>query len=156
GAEFAIAERTVGCGMDYAAGSGGTLGFGNIPGLRSGGDEHLASGCAATAQRIPIDRRGIAATGALRAEFRFFEVGLFDANVLPIHIELVSENHREMRFDALADFGILREDGDNAIRRDAEKSERSKGWSRSGGRGTLGKRGSERLCMEGEKNAASC
>src|SRR5262249_25847774 len=111
---------------------------------------------AATAQRIPVDRGGRAAAGALWAKFCFVEVGLFDANVLPIDIEFVGENHREVRFDAVARFGILAQDGDGAVGRDSEKSERGEGRLRSCGCGRALREGrSERSRVKREEYAAS-
>jgi len=62
--------------------------------LRGGGDEHLADGSADTAKRVPVDGSRGAAAGTLRTKFSFFEVGLFDTNVFPIHVEFIGENHR--------------------------------------------------------------
>src|SRR2546427_8199429 len=42
--------------------------FGDGPGLRGGGDEHLTAGSADAAQRIPVDGRGRAATGSRSEE----------------------------------------------------------------------------------------
>src|SRR6266481_7242554 len=107
--------------MDDAAGRRLTFGLRDGPGLRSSRDKHLAAGGTDAAQWIPIGGSRSAATGALRTIFSFVEIGLFDADVLPIDIEFVSDKHGEMSFDALADFGILAHDGNNAISGNAQK-----------------------------------
>ena len=139
--------------MDDAPRGGLAFGFGNRPGLRSSGDEHLAAGSADAAQRIPIGGSGSAATGALWAVFSFVEIGLLDADILPIDIQFVGNDHRKMSFDALADFGILAHDGHDAIRRYAKKRRGLEG-SRRSLRG-LGKNFSDRIEMESDENASA-
>ena len=102
-------------GVHHAAGAGGQLRFGHIPGLRGRGDEQLPSGGAHPAQRVPIGRRGRAAAGALRAVLGFVEVGLLDLDVLPIDVQLIGDDHGQMGLDALADLGILGHDGHDAV-----------------------------------------
>src|SRR5882724_5097067 len=106
--------------MDDAAGRGLALRFGDGPGLRGGSDEHLAAGGANTAKRIPVGGSGSAATGALRAEFRFVEIGLLDADVFPIGGEIIGDDHGEMRRYPLTGYGILGDDGDCAGSRGAK------------------------------------
>ena len=77
--------------MDDPAGRGLAFGFGDGPGLRSGSDEHLTAGSADTAQRIPIGGSGSAATGALRAVFRFVEIGLLTTDVFPVDVEFIGD-----------------------------------------------------------------
>ena len=121
---------------------------GDIPGLRGGGDEHLAAGGADLAQGIPVDGRGGAAAGALRAVLRFVEVGLLDLDVLPIDVELVGDDHGEMGLDALADLGILGDDGDDAVGVNLTKARRYE--VPAAGRGGLGEelRDADRLNVE--------
>src|SRR6266568_2781549 len=116
--------------MDDAAGRSVALGLGNGPSLRCGSDKHLAAGGADAAQRIPIPGSGSAATGALGAVFRFVKVGLLDADVFPIDVEFISDDHGEMSFDTLADLGILSHDGEGAIGGDANE----RGGIEGGGR----------------------
>src|SRR6266700_7930683 len=129
--------------MDDAAGRSVALGLGNGPSLRCGSDKHLAAGGADAAQRIPIPGSGSAATGALGAVFRFVKIGLLDADVFPIDVEFISDDHGEMSFDTLADLGILSHDGDGAIGGDANE----RGGIEGGGRWLL-RRGLRR-CGEG-------
>src|SRR5215472_3006457 len=126
-----IGERTLGWLMDDAAGGSDALGFSDRPGLRRGCDKHLTARGADAAKRVPIDRRGRAATGTLRTVFRFVEIGLLNANVFPIDVEFFGDEHWHAGFDALPDFGILAHDRDDAIGGDAHKRE---GLKRSGGR----------------------
>src|SRR5258708_32524382 len=93
--------------MDDAAGRGLALRFGDGPGLRGGSDEHLAAGGANAAKRIPVGGSGSAATSALRAEFRFVEIGLVDADGFPINVEVIGDGHWVMQPYSLADFGSL-------------------------------------------------
>ena len=119
--QLAVSERAL-CGlMDDAAGRSGTFGFRGRPGLRGGGDKHLAARGTYAAQRIPIDRRGRAATGALRTVLRFLKIGLFDAHIFPIDVQLFGDEHGQARFDALSDFRILGHDGDHIVASDAHK-----------------------------------
>src|SRR5207245_6025797 len=139
--------------MDDAAGRRLAFGLRDGPGLRSSGDKHLAAGGADAAQWIPIGGSGSAATGALGAEFRFVEIGLFDADIFPVDIKFIGDKHGEMSLDALADLGILAHDAHDAISGNAQKCRglESSGWSLRG----LGKNFSERIEMESEENAAS-
>src|SRR5258708_36575777 len=79
--ERAVGERAV-CGlMDDAARGRLAFGFGDRPGLRSGGDENLAAGGADAAKRVPIGWRGSAATRTRPALFSFVQIRLLDAGV---------------------------------------------------------------------------
>ena len=127
--ERAVSEGAVREGMDDAAGGSLAFGFRDGPGLRGGGDEHLAAGGANTAKRIPVDGSGGAASGALRAVNGFVEVGLLDADGLPIDVELVGDDHGEAGLDALTDFRILADDGDGAVGGDADESGGQEGWN---------------------------
>ena len=139
--------------MSDAAGRRLTLGFGDGPGLRGGGNEHLAAGGADPAQRIPIGGSGSAATGALRAVFRFVEIGLLDADVFPIDVEFIGDDHGEMGLDALTDLRVLGHDGDDAIGSDAK--ERS-GQERSGrSLRRLGKDFGDGIEMESHEDAST-
>src|SRR5438552_3644283 len=132
--------------MNDAAGRRLALGLGDGPGLRSSGDKHLAAGGTDAAQWIPIGRSGSAATGALRAVFSFVEIGLFDADVFPVHVEFIGNKHGEMSLNALADLGILAHDAHDAIRGNAQKCRglESSGWSLRG----LGKNSIDGIEME--------
>src|SRR5712691_10006182 len=116
--------------MDDAAGRSLALGLGNGPSLRGGGGKHLAAGGADAAQGIPISGSGSAATGALGTVFRFVKVGLLDADVFPIDVEFISDDHGEMSLHTLADLGVLGHDGDGAIGGDANE----RGGIEGGGR----------------------
>ena len=153
GGEFAVAKRAIRGGVNYATRGSGALRFGDVPSLRCGGDEHLADCSADAAERVPIDRSGGTATGALRAELCFIEVGLFDADVFPVHVEFIGKNHGQMRFDALTDFRILGEDGDNAIGSDADESEDSEVRLWPGARALRQRRGNGAAII-GDENAA--
>src|SRR5260370_30422092 len=117
--ERAVGESAFGGLVDHAARGSCAFGFGHGPGLRGGGDEHLAAGGAYAAERIPVDGRGGAATGALRAIFGFIEVGLFDADIAPVDVEFVGDNHGQGGFYALANLTILAHAGHDAVRRGA-------------------------------------
>src|SRR5260370_21163588 len=117
--------------MDDAAGRSMAFGFGDGPGLRGGSDEHLAASGAGTAQRIPIRGSGSAATSALGTVFCFVEIGLLDADIFPIDVEFIGNDHGEMSFDALTDFRILGHDSDEVIGSDANE----RGGIESGGPG---------------------
>ncbi len=119
--------------------------------MRGGGDEHLAAGGADAAERIPVDGRGGAATGALRAIFGFIEVGLFDADISPVDVEFVGDNHGQGGFYALADLRILAHDGDDAVRGDADEVDRQEcGGRRLRSLGCLRKGRRDRLDVAGQ------
>src|SRR5207248_2534577 len=63
----------------------------------------------------PIGGSGSAATGALRAVFRFVEIGLLNTDVFPVDVEFIGDDHGKMGLHTLTDFGILRHDGDDAV-----------------------------------------
>ncbi len=122
--ERTISERAL-CGlMDDSAGPSGAFRFGDGPGLRGGSNKHLAAGSADATERVPVDGCGGAATGALRAILRFFEIGLLDANVFPIHIKLFGDEHGQAGFDALTDFRIFAHDSDDAVSGNADEGKR--------------------------------
>src|SRR5258708_23895419 len=100
--------------MDDAAGRGLALRFGDGPGLRGGSDEHLAAGGANAAKRIPAGGSGSAATSALRAEFRFVEIGLLTADLFPIKLELLGDDHAGLRLYPPTQFLILVHHRDDA------------------------------------------
>ena len=151
--ERAVSERAV-CGlMNDAAGRGLALGFRNRPGLCGGGNEHLTASGADTAERVPVDRCGGAAAGALGAVFCFIEIGLLDANGFPIDVQFIGDDHGETGFHALTDFGILSHDGDGTVGGDANKSRGKKRWG-SCLRG-LGEELRDLIGVEGEEDAAA-
>ena len=96
----------------------------HAPRLRGGGDEHLPRGGAALAQRIPVDRRRGAAAGALDAEALFVERRVLDRDVLPIDVEFVRDDHRQVDLRALAALRVLAEDRDRAVGIDLEERPR--------------------------------
>jgi hypothetical protein len=89
----------------------------------------------------------------LRTIFCFVEIGLLDADVLPVDVEFVSDKHGEMRFDTLADFGILAHDGNDAVSGNAQKCCGLVG----GGREllALGKNFGDGIKVQGDENASS-
>jgi len=151
--ESAVGESAFRGPMNNAAGGSLTFGFGDGPGLRGGGNEHLTASGADAAERIPVDGSGGAASGALRTVNSFVEVSLFDADGFPIHVELVSDDHGETGLDALTDFRILADDGDGAI---GSNTDKSRGQERGNGRlrGLREKFGSE-FGVESEEKAAA-
>ncbi len=109
------------------------LGFRHVERLRRGGDQHRATRRADLTHRHPVGRRRRAAAGALPLEFGRVERRLFDAHVLPRHVELVRDDHRKHRLHALPDLRILGDDRDDAVRRDADEvAERGLGRSLDG------------------------
>src|SRR5205823_12391853 len=123
------------------------------PGLRSGGNKHLAARGADTTQRIPIGGSGRAATGALRAVFRFVEIGLLNADVFPVDVEFIGDDHGKMGLHTLTDFGILRHDGDDAVCGNTKERSGQEG----GGRGLrrLGKAFVDGIEMESDEDASA-
>ena len=78
---------------------------------------------------------------------------MLDTNVFPIHIEFVRKNHGQMSFHALPNFGILGQDCDHAVRRNAEERHGRKGGSRSV---RLSKGAGHGVNVTGDQNAATC
>src|ERR1041384_3202858 len=89
--------------------------FGPAPRLRGGGDQHGPARRADPAHRVPVVGRRGAASRVLILEVHRVESRLLDPDVLPLHVELVGDDHREHRLDALPDFRILRHDRDGAV-----------------------------------------
>ena len=98
-----------------------------------GGDEHLARGGADPPVRIVVAGNGGAAAGALRAVLRV-EVALLDGDHLPVDVQLLGDDHRQRRLDALADLGVLADDGDLAVGGDLDEDVRNE-RRRAAGRG---------------------
>ncbi len=107
------------------------LGLRHVERLRRRGDKHRAPRRADLTHRHPVRRRRRAAARALRLELGRVEQRLFDANVLPRHVQLVGDDHRKHRLHALPDLRVLGDDRDDAVRRDAnEVAERGLGRRR--------------------------
>src|SRR5205823_5365619 len=49
------------------------------------------------------------------------EIALDDDDVLPVHLELLGDDHRQGGLHALADFGLFGNEGDDAVRCDADE-----------------------------------
>src|SRR2546429_9726331 len=94
-----------------------------------------------------------AAAGALRTILCFIEIGLLDADIFPVDVEFVGDNHGETGFYTLANLWVLAHDGHDAIRCDADEG----GGNESGGRGLrrLGKKFSEWIEMECNEDASA-
>ena len=132
GRQLAIAERTPALLMMDDARLGAAFGWRHVPGLRRRGHQHLPSGGADAAQRIVVERRRHAAAGELLSVLGRIEGRLFDPHVLPFDVEFLGDHHRQHRLDALADLGILRHDGDQAVWRDADERVERRGFARAG------------------------
>ncbi len=158
GRELAIASRTVRSTMKHAARCRRALAGRDRPVLRRRGDKHLAHRGAGFAQGIPIRGSRRAASGALRTKLRFIQIGLFDADIFPVHIQLVGKNHRQMGFHALTDFGIFGHDGHDAVRRHSNERRRIKSRRRRRGRTGWRQRPSHggRLEVTGDEDASTC
>ena len=109
----------------------------HVPGLRRRGHEHLPPRGADAAQGIVVERRRHAAAGELLAVFGGIKRRLLDPHVLPFDVELLGDHHRQHRLDALADLGILRHDGDDAIGRDADEGVERRGFACVGRRSAI-------------------
>jgi hypothetical protein len=122
--ELAVAERSVRRGVCDAPRAGRARRRLDAPRLRGRGHEHLPRGGAALAKRIPVDRCRRAAAGALHAEALFVERRIVDGDALPVHVELVGDDHRQVHLRALAALGILAEDRDRAVGMNREEGPR--------------------------------
>ena len=90
----------------------------DVPVLRRGGDKHFSRGRAGTPQGQP--GTGNAAASARAVIINFWIGGcLFDADLLPIEIQLFGEDHGERGHGALAHFGFAEDECDAIVRRDA-------------------------------------
>ena len=102
GGKLPIARGAPRGSVHHAAGLSGAFSRGHGPGLRSGRDQQLASGCADAAHRLPAHRRVRGASGKLPAVYLFVQVGLLDSDVLPIDIQFLGNQHRQHVPHALA------------------------------------------------------
>jgi hypothetical protein len=121
GDEFAVGQLAARGAVNDSGGFGETLGRGDFPRLRGSFDQRDASGGAEPAALVVVDWNGGAAAGELPAEPRI-EAGLFDDDAFPRRFEFFGDDHGQGRFHALADLGIFRDDRDDALRCDADKS----------------------------------
>ena len=121
GGEFSVGGCFAGGFVEDTAGIGGAFRSGDRPGDGGCGHQHLAAGCSYAAERLPGFGSGGASPGGLAAVGGLVEVGLFDAHVLPIDVELFGDEHGELGLDALAHFGSAGLDGDGAVRGDFDE-----------------------------------
>ena len=138
--------------MKDPARGGTAFRFGDGPRLRGGSDEHLAAGRANLAEGIPVDGSGGAPASKLAAVAGFIQISLLDADVFPIDIQFLRDEHGHGGFDALADFGVFGRDGEEVAWGDVDESGRD--VILVGGR-RLGKEGFEGLGVEREEEAAA-
>ncbi len=103
------------------AGRGLALRDESVPALGCRGHQHHARGRAHAAQRQPVDRSRQASPGELRGIIRRIERGLLDSDVLPVDVQLVSDDHGKHRLHALPDLGVLGDDCHDAVRGDADE-----------------------------------
>ena len=113
---------------------------GHVPALRGRSHQHLASRSAHAPQGIVIRGRRIAAARMLAPKDRLVEGRLLDPDVLPGHVQLLGDDHREHGSDALSDLRVFRQDRDDAIGGDAHigGDARSVPGSRAGAAGQGG------------------
>ena len=103
----------------------------DAPLRRGGADEHRPRGRAGLAHRRP-HRPHAAAAARPHAAVLLVEVGLTDADVLPLRIHLLGHDHRQRRAHALAHVGLRHVDGDEAV--GADLDERAEGMRGIGDR----------------------
>ena len=144
--QFTIAQRPVGGSVLHATRRGAALGLGYPPRLRGCRDQHLSAGCASPAQWVPVGWRRGAAPGPLSAVGRLVEIRLLDPDVLPVDIELLCDQHRQHRLDALADLWILGHDRQATVCGEMDKAV----WHERGRPGGLAERLGERIEIGGQ------
>ena len=93
----------------------------NAPALRGRGEQHLPARRADLAHGQPVHRRGEAAAGKLEAVLLRAEIGLLDADQIPVRVQLIRDQHGQHRLDALADLRVLADDGNGVVRRDGDE-----------------------------------
>ncbi len=151
GGERAVAERAAARAVAHDTGSGLACRRRHLP-LRGGrGDQHLPRRGADPAQRLPVQRRRHAAAGELPAVFGRVERCLLDPDPRPVGIELLGDQHRQHRLDALADLRVLREDRHAAVRHDPDKGVEDPQLRRRG----AGKCGARRRRQRGVQQEAA-
>ena len=106
--------------MVHRATARGQLVLGDPEGLRGGRDQHRAAGGADATHRQPVVRGGGAAARALGLVLRGIEVTLLDADLVPVHVQLLGDEHGQHRLHALPDFRVLGDDGDEAVGRERD------------------------------------
>ena len=121
GGQLTVAEGAARGGMEDAARRGGALRGGDGPACGGGRDQHLPACGANAAQGQVIGLRGGASSSRLSAVEGVVEVGLLDAHMAPVGIELLGDHHGKHGLDALADLGGLGHDGDGAVRGDVDE-----------------------------------
>jgi hypothetical protein len=92
----------------------------DFPASRRGGHERVPRGRADTPQYRPVRAHARASARELVAE-SLIERRLHDANLMPRHVELFGDDHRQRRLGACADLGVLRGDGDDAVGLDLDE-----------------------------------
>ena len=119
--------------MPHRAVARGAFSGRHFPRGRGRGDQHVARHRARTSQLVPAVRNGTRATGALPAIHGRVHRRLLDHDVAPLRIQLLGNDERKGRLDALTDFRSLAVDEDGALARNAQESirrELSCRWAR--------------------------
>jgi len=94
---------------------------GTFPLLRCGSDHHQTARGADLPHRIVVGWHRAAAALDLRAVLPCLtEIGLLDLDLAPVDVELVGDDLRQRRPDALAGLRILREDREGVVRIDRD------------------------------------
>ena len=119
GDELAVTQLPAARLVEDGGGGGGALRFGHAPGEGGRRHQHLPGGGADSAELVVVHRGGHTSAGELTTVLGI-GVGLFDPDRLPLDVEFLGDQHREHGLDALADLGILGDDGDGAVGADPD------------------------------------
>src|SRR5277367_4136590 len=101
--------------LDHAVAGRATFVFRYVPGLGSGGAQHVARGSTGFAQRIPGAADAHATAGSHVAVL-WIAIALFDLDARPIRVELFGEDHGESGAHALAHLRAGNDEADIALR----------------------------------------
>ena len=115
GRERAVAERAAARPVFHLRRFGEAFGFGDIPGLGGGRDQHLSHRGPHLTEGIPVGWCAGAAAGVLLSVLGLIQIGLFDLDGLPVDFQFLGDQHRQRRLDALPDLRVLAHDRHRAV-----------------------------------------
>ncbi len=116
-----VRDRLAGFGVGHLAAAGRQHLCRNAPLRCCSGDQHRARRRSSLPHGQPFTRGRPAAACALPAENLGVGMGLFDADLRPVDVQFLRDEHRQHRLGALADFSIFRADDDAIVRQDADE-----------------------------------
>ena len=117
--ERRVGRRAVRAGVLHGAAAGRELAHRHVP-LRRGGVQHQEPPAGAHQPHVLVVARNRAAAAFDLPAVLRVQVGLPDRDLGPVDVELVGDDLRQRRLDALSRFRVLRDDRERVVRIDGD------------------------------------